>query len=697
MFRLQKMTPMFRLHSTLQHRFSINDTNVQASGSPTRENCAVSNGWEIRLPPMTTIHSNDNYVSKKLAHHTLFKGGFDPNEVAESSGFPKSKTPDCSTPSDPSTKETHHHLPNRQVNKNGGGCKKRSFRKHEGCAKWAVRGGVCIEYGAKEEKNPCSHEGCTNQARKGGFCVAHGTKVKGCRHVVKRGVYKNSNASDHLSHHDSLIIERYYSDHAADPTLDPNLIKYKAKGGVIVPFPFKLHEILDKVESDGLANIVSWASHGRCFCVHKPKEFVNHIMPHYFKKQTKWASFCRQLNLYGFRRLTGGLDKGGYYHELFLRGKVSLAYGIHRMRVKGTGVRLPTNPDNEPNFYDLPPITKNMLPMIASHARRGGVCVAHGAKVKGCRHVVKGGVYKNSNASDHLSHHDSLIIERYYSDHAADPTLDPNLIKYKAKGGVIVPFPFKLHEILDKVESDGLANIVSWASHGRCFCVHKPKEFVNHIMPHYFKKQTKWASFCRQLNLYGFRRLTGGLDKGGYYHELFLRGKVSLAYGIHRMRVKGTGVRLPTNPDNEPNFYDLPPITKDTLPMIASHGAERKLCSHVGCKNKEFVGGVCWSHGAKKRCSHQGCTNYSQRAGVCKSHGTKAVILCSHEGCTYYAHKEGVCKRHIKKSLIDAPGEVKLLPQSAEGYEVTTESAVAGRGGGVEVQYPSDDECETTG
>ena len=53
--------------------------------------------------------------------------------------------------------------------------------------------------------------------------------------------------------------------------------------------------------------------------------------------------------------------------------------------------------------------------------------------------------------------------------------------------------------------------------------------------------------------------------KGGYYHELFLRGKVSLAYDIHRMRVKGTGVRLPTNPDAEPNFYLLPPVTKVSL------------------------------------------------------------------------------------------------------------------------------------
>ena len=196
--------------------------------------------------------------------------------------------------------------------------------------------------------------------------------------------------------------------------------------------------------------------------------------------------------------------------------------------------------------------------------------------------------YKISSASDHLSHHNNLITEHYYSDHAADKPLDPNSIKFKAKGGVIFPFPVKLHEMLDKIESDGLANVVSWANHGRCFCVHKPKEFVNHVMPHYFK-QTKMASFQRQLNLYGFSRLTGGPDKGGYYHELFLRGKVSLAYEIHRQRVKGTGVRLPTNPDNEPNFYALPLVTKDALPTIASMDVTMSALSPVPVLSKPIA------------------------------------------------------------------------------------------------------------
>ena len=168
---------------------------------------------------------------------------------------------------------------------------------------------------------------------------------------------------------------------------------------------------------------------------------------------------------------------------------------------------------------------------------------------------------KSKKSAHHLLHHDGLVVQHHYHDHSADPIVDPSSVKHKAKGGVIIPFPVKLHSMLDRIEEDGLAHVVSWQPHGRCFVVHKPKEFVNHVMPHYFK-QTKMASFQRQLNLYGFNRLTNGLDKGGYYHEMFLRGKVSLAFDIKRMRVKGTGVRLPTNPDHEPNFYVLPPLSK---------------------------------------------------------------------------------------------------------------------------------------
>jgi hypothetical protein len=80
--------------------------------------------------------------------------------------------------------------------------------------------------------------------------------------------------------------------------------------------------------------------------------------------------------------------------------------------------------------------------------------------------------------------------------------------------------------------------------------------------PHYFKL-SKIASFQRQLNLYGFQRLTRGRDRGGYYHELFLRGSMFLAHNIHRIKVKGTGVRARSNPEQEPNFWEMPWISDD--------------------------------------------------------------------------------------------------------------------------------------
>jgi hypothetical protein len=60
---------------------------------------------------------------------------------------------------------------------------------------------------------------------------------------------------------------------------------------------------------------VSFYSHGRAFGVHDMERFIEEVMPKYFK-QSKWNSFARQLNLYGFMRLASGPDSGGYYHEV---------------------------------------------------------------------------------------------------------------------------------------------------------------------------------------------------------------------------------------------------------------------------------------------------------------------------------------------------------------------------------------------
>lgn len=86
-------------------------------------------------------------------------------------------------------------------------------------------------------------------------------------------------------------------------------IQRRERGGVASPFPLKLHSMLDTAKAETFDNVVSWQPHGRCFKVRNPDVFVAKVMPQWFH-QTKFTSFQRQLNLYGFSRLTTGPDQG---------------------------------------------------------------------------------------------------------------------------------------------------------------------------------------------------------------------------------------------------------------------------------------------------------------------------------------------------------------------------------------------------
>jgi len=166
------------------------------------------------------------------------------------------------------------------------------------------------------------------------------------------------------------------------------------------------------------------------------------------------------------------------------------------------------------------------------------------------------------------------VVIHDYHDHSMDAphdiidqsheetSVDDHKKRSGPRGGVNVPFPTKLHVMLSKVEAEGLTDIVSWQPHGRCFVIHKPREFVDQVMPEYFR-QSKLTSFQRQLNLYGFRRLTAGPDRGGYYHEMFLKHKLFLCRDMTRIRIKGTGIKGKASPETEPDFYVMPEIKPD--------------------------------------------------------------------------------------------------------------------------------------
>jgi len=176
-------------------------------------------------------------------------------------------------------------------------------------------------------------------------------------------LYKITRSLIFKSKKEIIMPDYNYTDYGTideDAYVESNGPINKMKGGVLIPFPQKLHKILDQgIHSD----IISWAPHGRCFLIHHPKLFVEIVLPNFFNA-TKKASFTRQLNLYGFvRLLSNGCDKGGYYHEKFLRGKSNLCKLIKRTPLKGSEHSSCANSQQEPKFYTMP-----YLPQISTSA-----------------------------------------------------------------------------------------------------------------------------------------------------------------------------------------------------------------------------------------------------------------------------------------------------------------------------------------
>lgn len=81
--------------------------------------------------------------------------------------------------------------------------------------------------------------------------------------------------------------------------------------------------------------IVSWTSDGLSFVVNNADKFAEHIIPRYFK-HNNMASFVRQLNFYGFRKvkhsrtITVDVDVIEFKHPQFQRDRPDLLMDIKR-------------------------------------------------------------------------------------------------------------------------------------------------------------------------------------------------------------------------------------------------------------------------------------------------------------------------------------------------------------------------------
>jgi hypothetical protein len=122
---------------------------------------------------------------------------------------------------------------------------------------------------------------------------------------------------------------------------------------------------------------------------------------------------------------------------------------------------------------------------------------------------------------------------------------------------------------------------------------------------------TKKSSFLRQLNLYGFNRLSGG----SYYHEKyvlvvishaivvneylsshsrcssarFLRGLKMLSTRMQRVKVNGNGIRAAGNPEEEPNLASFPVCPPTHIVRVAGTTVRPEMLHAL--QNKSFLVG----------------------------------------------------------------------------------------------------------
>jgi HSF-type DNA-binding len=122
--------------------------------------------------------------------------------------------------------------------------------------------------------------------------------------------------------------------------------------------------MLDRAEELGLSHIISWQPHGRCFVVHDRDAFLP-VLSLLMPGMTKWKSFQRQLLIWGFTRITKGLDKGGHFHEYFLRFRSHLLRGIRR--ASGRREEFRYDPEREPNFYAMSVMTPLLLSSVLAN------------------------------------------------------------------------------------------------------------------------------------------------------------------------------------------------------------------------------------------------------------------------------------------------------------------------------------------
>jgi hypothetical protein len=135
------------------------------------------------------------------------------------------------------------------------------------------------------------------------------------------------------------------------------VISNQHHNGLLTPSLLFFPQLMDILSEEGQAEIISWLPHGNGFIIHKKKTFANEMLPKYFKA-SKFTSFTRKLNRWGFSRVPRGPETGAYFHKLFRRDKPTLCMQMT---------------SNSGNKYQNNPLQQHLLPNVPGGMMQGGM------------------------------------------------------------------------------------------------------------------------------------------------------------------------------------------------------------------------------------------------------------------------------------------------------------------------------------
>lgn len=147
------------------------------------------------------------------------------------------------------------------------------------------------------------------------------------------------------------------------------------------------------------------------------------------------------------------------------------------------------------------------------------------------------------------------------------------------------------------LDEDRNTELIRWSDKGDSFIVVDEDEFARTLIPELFKHKN-YASFVRQLNMYGFHKKVGLSDNSmraserkdkspsEYYHPYFRRGRSNLLWLIQKPKNpqgKGSGKAVTKSKQDDANLEDDGDELYDVdSPAPANHGQDNNAAQRSG-------------------------------------------------------------------------------------------------------------------